>query len=290
MMKKGLIYLTLLFVCSACVKREKLLTGGAGWPQIAILDKASGKIEWSHPLTPEEECNDLEMTPQGEILYAYKGGARLITRKHEVIWDYRVGEPEAVYTATRLASGHYLLAVAGVPMRIVELDRKGVPVGEVTYRTATRDITRQFRHVLKTPQNTYLVPLIDKHKIVELDEKGIPLRSIYSESEPVAIVLMENGNWLVSCGESRCIVEIQPDARNVVRRIETKDLSYGSLLYVGELVRYRNGNTLIANWDGRDREKTSSALLEIDPGGKVVWRLPYMPEVSNISTVYSFFE
>ncbi|MDR2041237.1 MAG: hypothetical protein LBP98_02835 [Tannerella sp.] len=289
-MKKGLIYLTLLLVCSACVKREKLLIGGPGWPQIAVVDKASGKMEWTHPLTPEEECNDVEMTPRGEILYAYKGGARLVTRNHEVVWDYRAGEAEAVYTATRLASGNYLLAIAGFPMRMVELDRKGEPVGEVTFRALTKDLTRQFRHILKTPQNTYLIPLMDKYKIAELDENGNALKSIYAGCEAVAIVLTEEGNWLVSGGASRSIIEIQPESRDVVQTIETKDLSYGSLLYAGELIRYKNGNTLIANWDGQSSEKTQPVLLEIDPNHKVVWRLPYTPEISNISTVYSFFE
>ncbi|MDR2138588.1 MAG: hypothetical protein LBP50_03440 [Tannerella sp.] len=290
MMKKGLICVMLLLVCSACRQKEKLLAGGAGWPQIAILDKASGKIEWSHPLAPEEECNDVEMTPQGEILYAYKGGARLITRRGRVVWDYRVKESEAVYTATCLESGRYLLAVAGLPMRLVELDRKGMPVKEVTYRTATQDLTRQFRHVLKTQQNTYLIPLTDKYKIVELNEDGKVLRSVYSEGEPVALVSAENGNWLIACGNSRCILEIHPEYRKIVRRIETRDLSYGSLLYVGEIVRYKNGNTLIANWNGESDDKTQPVLLEIDPDNKVVWRLPYTPEVSNISTVYPFFE
>jgi hypothetical protein len=230
------------------------------------------------------------MTPRGEIVYAYKGGARLITRKHEVIWDYRVGETEAVYTATRLTSGNFLLAIAGSPMRIVELDEKGVAVGEVTFRTATQDITRQFRHILKTPQNTYLIPLTDKYKIVELNENGRAVKSLYAGCEAVAVVLTEEGNWLVSGGASRNIVEIQPNSRNTVQTIETKDLNYGSLLNVGELVRYKNGNTLIANWDGGSNEKTQPVLLEIDPENKVVWRLPYMPEISNISTVYSFFE
>ncbi|MDR1337179.1 MAG: hypothetical protein LBK22_10160 [Tannerella sp.] len=286
-MKKTLIYLALLFICSACGKKEKLLIGGPGWPQIAILDKASARIEWSHPLTPEEECNDVEMTPRGEILYAYRGGARLITRKHQTVWDYRAGEPEAVYTATCLDSGHYLLAIAGVPvMRIVELDGQGVPVRELTFRTATQDITRQFRHILKTPQHTYLIPLTDKHKIVELNEDGKAIRSIYSGGDPVGVVLAENGNWLVSGGDSRCILEIQPEARTTVKTVGTKDLNYGSLTHVGEIIRYKNGNTLIANRD----EKTQHALLEISPENKVVWSLPYVREISNISTVYSFFQ
>jgi hypothetical protein len=142
---------------------------------------------------------------------------------------------------------------------------------------------------MKTPGNTYLVPLMYKHKIIELDENGKALRSIYSDSEPVAVALTEQGNWLVAGCEPPCITEIQPETRKTVKKIETRNLSYGSLLYVGELVRYANGNTLIANWNGSNNEKTS-ALLEIDPDNQTVWRLPYRPDISNISTVYSFFE
>ncbi|MDR3267691.1 MAG: hypothetical protein LBT83_01305 [Tannerella sp.] len=289
-MKKQFIYLTLLLVCCSCAKKEKLLIGGAGWQQIAIVDKASGTIEWSHPLAPEEECNDVEMTPRGEILYAGKQAAKLITRKHETVWSYEAGESEAIYTATRLESGNYLLAIAGYPARIVELDTQGEPVKEVTFHAAAMDRSRQFRHILKTPENTYVVPLMDKHKVSELDENGHTLRTTYCGGSPFSVKLIDDGNWLVSGGDARFLAEVNPRTRSILKTVTSENLNWSSLLCVGELIRYKNGNTLIANWNGNSEDKSQPHLLEIDADGQVVWRLPFHPEIIRVSTVYSFFK
>jgi hypothetical protein len=280
----------MLLVCCSCTKKEKLLIGGVGWQQIAIVDKASGEVEWSHPLEADEECNDVELTPRGEILYAGKKDAKLITRKHETVWSYEVGASEAVYTAACIESGHYLLAIAGFPARLVELDKTGEVIREVTFHAASRELERQFRQILKTPQNTYLVPLIDKHKISEIGEDGRTVRTVYCGGNPVAIKVTQEGNWLISGGESRFIAEINPDTKEVLRNVVSGDLNWSAFLYVGELIRYENGNTLVANWNGGGEDKSQPQILEIDGNNQVVWRLPYHPDIAHVSSVYSFFE
>lgn len=61
-----------------CCAAERLLLAGCGWKKIVVLDKNSGTIEWEHALASQEDCNDVELTRRGNILYAYRGGARLI--------------------------------------------------------------------------------------------------------------------------------------------------------------------------------------------------------------------
>ena len=75
--------------CSCSNTREKLLVSGCGWKQVAILDKKTGEIEWSHPLNKGEDCNDVEITREGNILYAYTSGARMITRDQQTVWDFK---------------------------------------------------------------------------------------------------------------------------------------------------------------------------------------------------------
>jgi len=289
-MKKQIVFLLLLILCCSCAQKEKLLIGGSGWQHIAIVDKKSGKIEWIHDLAVGEECNKVEMTPNGYILYAYKQGARLIDRKHQVIWDYIAGEGEELHFASLLESGNYLLAMCGHPARITELDKDGNPCKEFTFDTAIPDVHNQFRQILKTPQNTYLIPLMGKHKISELDENGRFLKSVLCGGTPFSVKLIEEGNWLVSCGDGRSLVEIDAKTRATLKKIETTSLNWGSLLFVAEAIRYNNGNTLIANWNGRSNDKSQPRLLEINPDDQIVWRLPFNPEISLITTVFSFFE
>jgi hypothetical protein len=289
-MKRQIFYVAILLICCSCTKNEKLLVGGSNWNRIAIIDKSSGKIEWNHPLEAEEECNDVEMTPKGEILYAYKQGARLVKRDHKVVWDYKANDSEYLYTATRLKSGNYMLAMCGSPARIVELDKNGNLVTELTFNTATPDIQNQFRQILKTPHNTYLIPMMDKHKISEIDESGKVVRSYFCGGNPYSIKLTDEGNWLISCGDDHKFMEVDPENRSLVNTVETSNLSWGSLLYVAELIRYKNGNTLIANWSGHSDDKTQPLLFELDPTNQIVWRLPSTLEITGISTVYSFFD
>jgi len=279
----------LTFYC-ACSKREKLLIGGSGWQQIAIVDKVTGNVEWKHELARREECNKVEMTPKGHILYAYKQGAKLIDRNHQVIWDFKANEGEELHFATCQKSDGYLVALCGIPARIVDLDKNGNPVREFTFDTEIPNVHSQFRQILKTPQNTYLIPLMGKNAIVEIDENGRFLKNFLCEGTPFSVKLIGEGNWLVSCGEGRFLAEIDSKTGEIIKKIETDDLNGYSLLFVTEAIRYKNGNTLIANWNGHSNDKSQPLLLEINPSNQIVWRLPENLEIKNISTVFSFFK
>lgn len=289
-MKKQFIYLVLVLFCCSCSKKEKLIVGSFDWNKIAIIDKTSGEIEWTYDLPAGEKCFDVEFTPKKEILYAYKQGAKLIKQgNHEVVWDYKVKENEELYTATRLESGNYLLGICGNPARIVELNKKGEIDKELSFNTAAHDISLQFRHIIKTPQDTYLIPLIGKNKISEINSEGRFLKSVLSYGTPNSVKLADDGKWVVSNGRSHNFVEIDPETKRITRTVETSSLNWGAMLYVAELERYKNGNTLLANYNDSG-ENSQPLLIEIDPDNKIAWRLPFNSQIQNISTVYSFFE
>jgi len=287
-MKRQIFFLALLVLCCSCANKEKLLIGGSGWQQIAIIDKSSGRIEWKHDLGPEEECNKVEITPQGHVLYAYKQGAKLIDRKHNIIWDYKANQDEELHYASYV-DGKYVLAICGLPARIVELDKNGIPVKEITFQTGIPEIHNQFRQILKTPQNTYLIPFMGRYKISEMTEDGRIIKSVLTGGTPFSVKLIDEGNWLVSCGDGRALMEIDAETKEKISIIQTTNLNWGSLLFVAEAIRYKNGNTLIANWNGNSSDKTQPLLLEINPSNQIVWRLPFNPEIQHITTVFSFF-
>ena len=271
-------------------KKEKLLISGCGWKEIAIIDKTSGNKEWSHPLLPTDDCNDVELTSQGNILYAYRGGARLITREHQTLWDYKVKPKEELYTATQLKSGKHLLAICGNPSRLVLLDKAGKLLKEQSFDTNIKGIHSQFRQIAKTAQDTYLIPLMGKGCVLELDRNLQVLKSIPTGGNPFSVKVLDNGNWLVACGDGHKFVEVDPSKEKVVKTVSSEDIAGASLLFVAELIRYENGNTLITNWNGHTKDKTQPLLLEIDSSNKLVWRLPLRDDIKNISSVFSFYE
>lgn len=288
--ERVLIILCISVLFSSCKGREKLLVSGCGWNQVAIIDKQTGKIEWQHFLQKGEDCNDVELTKEGNILYAYASGARLVNRKQEIIWDYKIEGTEELYTATQLSSDGYMLAICGNPSRIVELDSDGSVVNELTFVTGIANVHDQFRQIVKTRQNTYLIPLMGKGEVIEMDDSKEIVNRIKCGGNPFSIQVLDNGNWLVACGDAHDFVEIDPVQREIVKKVSDADVHGVSLLFVAELIRYENGNTLICNWNGHSKDKKQPLLIEINAKNEVVWSLPTNSGIINISTVCSFYE
>ena len=287
---KKLLFLLSAVICFGACKNEKLAIAGSGWDDIAIINKKSGLIEWKHTLEPGDECNDIEVTPNGNILYAYLKGAKLINRNHETIWDYKAKENEEIHTATRLKDGGFMVAVCGEPARIVELDRSGKQTKEITFHTLTFDVHNQFRQVTVTDSGYYLVPLMEKRKIVRLSPEGRTSGTVYVGSDIFSVKELNNKNLLVSCGRDGWFVEIDPAHPQKENKIYTREITGGVFRYVAEIYLHKNGNKLIANSNMYSADKSQPLLIEIDENDNVVWSLPYNKGIKNITAVYSFYE
>jgi hypothetical protein len=287
---KKLLFLLSAIICFGACKNEKLAIAGSGWDDIAIINKKNSTIEWKHALEPGDECNDIEVTPDGNVLFAYSKGAKLITRNHETVWDYKAKENEEIHTATRLKDGNFMLAVCGEPARIVELDPSGKQIKEITFRTLTFDIHNQFRQVAKTDDGIYLIPLMEKKKVMMLSPEGRNKGSAYIGSNIFSVKPVEDNYLLVSCGSDSRFVEIDPANPQRENTFITRAINGGVLRYVAEIYLYKNGNKLIANSNMDNSITTQPLLIEIDKENNVVWSLPYNKEIKNITAVYSFFE
>ena len=301
-MKKHFFLLAaIVCLCFSSCKKEKIAIAGSGWSDIAIVDKKTGMIEWKHTLDAGDECNDIEVTPDGHVLYAYSKGAKLITRNYETIWDYKAKENEEIHTATRLKEGGYMIAVCGEPARIVELDPKGNPMKEFSFPTLIFDINNQFRQVAKTDDGTYLVPLIEKHKVLQLSPEGRIAGTFFVGYDLFSVKPLENDYVLVSCGKDGLFLEMDLARRGMTEindpltlttnfRNVTDKITGGSLLYVAEIFLYENGNKLIANSNMHSIDKSQPLLIEIDKNNEIIWSLPFNRQIKNITAVYSFFE
>ena len=288
-MKKTLFLLSvILCICCSSCKKEKLPIAGNGWQEIAIVDKKSGTIEWRHALDKDDECNDIEVMPDGNVLYAYSKGAKLISRKYETIWDYKAKDNEEIHSVTRLDNGGFMIAVCGEPARIVELDKDGKQTKELPFHTVTFDTNKQFRHVAQMSDGTYVIPLMEKRKIMLLSPEGQNKGSLFIGSELTSVKALDNGKALVSCSNGS-FLELNPSLR-IDSAIITSSIKGGSLLYVAEIIPYENGNKLIANSNMYSNDKSQSLLIEIDKNNEIVWKLNFNKEIKNITSVYSFFE
>lgn len=287
---KGIVSGLLLVLGCSCSVSEKMLIGGCGWDRVAIIDKKSNALEWTHQLQKGDDCNDVEITKAGNVLYAYKGGARLITRNQDLIWDFKVEKGQELYTATELPSGEYLLAVCAIPSRIITLNSEGEKIKEQNFDSGITNVHGQFRQILPTRENTYLIPLMARGEVIELTHTGEVIRRVTVGGNPFSVKILPDGNWLVACGDARKLVIVDREKQTVKKTIATEDVSKVALLFVAEINNYPNGNVLIANWNGHSKDKNQPKLVELDSRNQVVWTLAPNDQVTNISAVFSFWK
>lgn len=284
-MKIQVLFVLLLCGSLSAPAQKKLLLGGSGWNKIVLLDKKNKQVEWSHKLSPGDECNCVAYTKKGQILYAYRKGARLITKDEKTVWDYPVKGEGELHTASVLPDGGFLLGITGKPARIVELDKNGKVRKEITYDTKINSLHGQFRQIRKSRKGTYLVPLMSRHLVVELDADGKELQSYQAEGNTFAVLELKNGNLLISCGDAHSFLEVDRKTGELVRKVKQNDIDGVSWQFVAEIAAVKD-HLLICNWAGHSSVKDQPSVVELDADGKVIWSLCDGANVRNISAVY----
>ncbi len=282
---KTKLFILFVFVSFSISAQQKFLVGGSGWNKIAIIDKNTAKIDWSYDLPEKSECNHVRFTQDGDILFSYKKGARLVNSSNETIWDYKANEGEEVHTAKQLANGNYFLGVCAQPSRFITLNSKGEKISEQNYELGIDRNHGQFRQVTPTTNETIIIPVLGKSEIIEIDKNNTVLRKIKVEGNLFSVKVLPNKKWLVACGDAHKFVIVDPKNEKIVKEYTNDFVKGSSLNFVADLHLLKNGNFLIANWNGHSKDKTQAKLVEISKKGKVLWTLPHNDEIRNISSV-----
>lgn len=267
----------LLWAFTSCQKKsERLLLGGSGWNKIAIVDKDSKKITWEHPLEKGWECNSVASTPEGNILFSYAKGAKLITPEHQEIWNIPAPEGCEMQTARVLPDGNYLLAWCGNPAAILEVSPEGEILSQTEFDTQIDLPHAQFRQVNKNERGHYLVPLFATSEIREINPAGELVKSVKVEGNPFSVAQLPGGHYLVACGDAHRYVELDYETGQVVRNVEADDIEGVRLFFVAQLLPTAGGGAYICNWQGHDHEAASGGfpqVIEVDKSGKMIWSL-----------------
>lgn len=278
-MKIYTLLLSALFCLAAtsCQKTsDRLLLGGSGWNKIAIVNKETKAIEWEHPLEKGWECNSVAVAPDGNILFSYSKGAKLINQNHDEIWNIPAPEGSEMQTARILPDGNILLAWCGHPATVLEVNGKGEILSKTEFETGIDTPHAQFRQVNKNKQGNYMVPLFATSEVCEITPSGQLLRSVELEGTPFSVAALENGNYFVACGDGHSIIELNFETGEVVRKINANDIEGAQLFFVAQLLPKRDGGAYICNWQGHDGKAAEGhfpQLIETDASGKMIWEL-----------------
>lgn len=267
----------LLVAFVSCQKKtEKLLLGGSGWNKIVMIDKDTKQITWEHPIEKGWECNSVAATPEGNILFSYSKGAKLITPDHQEIWNIPAPEGCEMQTARLLPDGRYLLAWCGTPASILEVDAEGQILSQTDFDTGIEQSHAQFRQVNKNDRGNYLVPLFATSEIREITPAGQTVKSVKVEGNPFSVAPLKNGNYWVACGDAHCYIELNYKTGEVVRKVGANDIAGAQLFFVAQLYPTAGGGLYICNWQGHDGKAASGGfpqLIEVDAAGQMIWNL-----------------
>ena len=261
-----------LFSCGQ--KSEKLLLAGSGWNKIVIIDKETKQVEWEHPIHSDWECNSASWTPDGNILFSYKKGAKLINMKGEELWNFEADKGSEFQTARVLDNGNYLIAECGHPAKIFEVTPKGKIVKETHYETGIDHPHAQFRHVNVDKKGNYLIPLFATSDVRVVDVQGNLVRTIKMPGNMFGVSLLPNGNYLGACGDSHRYVEFNLESGKILKTVNSGDIEGIQFCFLAQILPVDNGEIYICNWQGHDKtvaDKKIPQLIQIDKNGKVIW-------------------
>ncbi|WP_234367697.1 beta-propeller domain-containing protein [Parabacteroides pacaensis] len=280
--------LGLFSCCQGKKAHDKLLLGGSGWNKLVILDKNTKKIEWEHPIESDQECNSVAATPQGNILYSYKGGAKLITRDHKELWNIPAPDGCEMQTAFVMDEGNYLLAWCGHPATILEVTPEGKILSKTEYETGIDNPHAQFRQVRKNKHDNYLIPLFETGDIREVTPKGDLIRIIKIGGTPFTTAELPNGNHLIAGGDGHYYMEMNLDTEQVIRKINADDMEGVSFYFVAGLLPTPEGGEYVCNWQGHGTDANAGKhpqLIEVNKEGKIIWSLNDNEKFGMISSV-----
>jgi len=255
----------------------RMLISGAFLNYVGIIDE-DGNEEWRTPEPKSNQTNDSWPLPDGNIVYAYLYGFKIVRpdfddpSETEVIWDRPTPDGGETHSCQPLEGGKKFVIGESYPdsnSYIVELDTSGHEYLRIKLPIHAVLAHQQLRQVRKTPQGTYLVTQhISGGDAYEFDSTGTCIQTF--PGGQFGGYRLPNGNTLVSTGrEAKTLIEYDADA-NIVWQVGPHDIPGVELVYVAQAARLPNGNTILANWMGHGTGD-GPGVMEITPEKEMVW-------------------
>lgn len=276
--------------------QHRLALQGNG--KLAIVDR-DGKIEWQMQWGG---IHDLHVLPSGNLMVQQGSSkvAEIDVKKKEVVWSYdsakangNEGKRIEVHAFQPLADGNVMIAESGA-QRIIEVDRSGKLLREIKLKVDRPNAHTDTRLARKLENGNYLVCHEGDGVVREYDATGkivweydVPLFDKQPKGghgpdswgdKCFAALRLANGNTLIATGNGHSVLEVTPE-KEVVWKVEQKELPNITLAWVTTLEVLKNGNYLIGNCHAG---KGQPLVIELEPKTKkVVWTFDQFETFGN---------
>jgi len=267
-------------------KPRRILGGDDSTHKLAIIGPG-GTVEWETSVGP---IHDAWLLPNGNILFQQSWQKVVeMTPGKQTVWEYDAGKMNGnqgkrveVHAFQRLENGLTMIAESGVA-RIIEVDKEGRIEHQIKLKVDHPNAHSDTRLVRKLGSGNYLVAHESDGHVREYAPDGkivwdyeVPLfgkerkgghgpeafgNSVFSA------VRLSNGNTLIGAGNGHSVLEVTPK-REIVWKIEQRDLPGITLAWVTRVERLANGNTLIGNCHAGPE---NPQFIEVTAEKRVIW-------------------
>ncbi len=278
--------LALISLGAYAAKPEKLLMGGSGWPKVVIVDKATKSIEWEYPLEKGWECNSVAALEDGNILFSFKKGARVVNRNKQTVWEIECPEGAELQSARALDNGNVLLAWGGHPLTVLELEAStGKFIRKTEYETGVERVHNQIRQVNMDDDGNLLIPILALKEVHVVSPMGKLIRKISVNGNPFTVEQVKKDIYMVAGGDSHILQQVNLRTGEILKTYESTDIEGTSLFFVAGLSSIKKGNLYICNWQGHSKGAKGPQFIEIDKNGTMVWSIDDNGTFGRISCV-----
>ena len=275
-MKKIFTLLLVLFTAISFAKSKKIapvsIVGklnhtllATGSRRIIILDK-EGLVTWQYPA---KNATDVQMLPNGNILFSDGKTVTEITRNKEVVFSFSsdVHPNDGTFFAQRLNNGNTVVS-ENSKSRILELDPKGKIVFTLNVGGKKQKPTHQnLRMVRKLANGNYLVCHSGKNLVKEYTAEGKVVWEKKTKGLAFAALRLKNGNTLISSLAE--VTEYDPKGKEVWA-FSTSTLPKHGIRNMTGMQLLPNGNLIIGCYSAY-KGKKGFGLFEITKSKKLVW-------------------
>ena len=274
---KGTLFQLLIFACLSHNLNGQINNAGGLRHSFACTDYTSGmvciiseegKLVWQYPA---EQCNDLWVLPNGNLLFNTGKGVKEVTRNKKVVFEYE--SASEIYACQRLTDGNTFIGECSSGL-LLEVSPAGQIVREIKLLPDGADGGHGFmRNARKLGNGNYLVAHYGLDKVCEYDSTGRILRTIPVTGGPHSVIRLPDGNTMISCSDHNGdpgIVEVDQSG-DVVWRLAKNELPGIDLKFMTGMEILSNGNLVFTNWLGHNHFGEAPHAFEITRDKRVVW-------------------
>ena len=235
---------------------------------MVFIISVEGKLVWQYPA---EQCNDLWVLPNGNLLFNTGKGVKEVTREKKVVFEYL--SKSEIFACQRLLNGNTFIGECNSGL-LLEVSPKGEIIKKLKLLPDGVDGGHTYmRNARKLSNGNYLVAHYGLDKVSEYNAEGKVVREISVAGGPHSVIRLQNGNTLIACsdhnGEPR-IVEINK-SNQIVWQLTKNELPGIELKFMSGMEILPNGNLVFTNWVGHHPEGKVTHAFEITHDKKLIW-------------------